>query len=693
MEVQLSCRNHRNTEDAVPGVRSAGAAMDVDRFDHLARLFALPESPTRRALSTTIAVALAGVLGTHPQERADARNRGKPRKRRKGREQQAVSEAKKRNKVTVCHQGQTITVPSKKKKVHLRHGDTPGPCPVPTTSPPTTRPPDDCIPACGDKTCGGNGCGGSCPPGCVGNDVCLDGQCVCQPQCSNRECGDDGCGATCGICNPGEACSANGRCNCVPDCDDRVCGGDGCGGSCPPGCASDEICDDGACVCRPDCAGRVCGDDGCGGACGACAANEECTASGHCRCVPDCVGKACGPNGCGGNCGNCLNNHDCLDGQCVCSVPTTLCGDICVYVQSDWANCGTCGNACEVANGSGYCNQGVCAVSDCYGPWRDCDGVFATGCETDTLTSAEHCGSCDDRCSGANATGICVDGACGLICDDGFAQCDINPQNGCETDIRTNMNHCGGCNQKCTIPNATAACVEGACQLDSCTQRHETRSAFSWGDCDGDPANGCEVDIMNSNAHCGACNHSCPDGQVCFDGVCELPCGAGGPCRVFRTFEGFNGNMGGLSGADELCQQQAAAWHFPGTYMAWLSNETESPATRFLLKSPGPYWTAGRLLIANSWADLTSNDLDHAIGSALYPFERCFPIEPAWSNTRADGTSRGAAGRHCQNWSSIGSSASDDGGTGQCGATTSVWTEGGSMTCLLHGRLICFQQS
>lgn len=670
--------------------------MDVDQFDHLARRLAMRTGASRRAVGSAIAGVLTGVLTAPASEVAGAKHRGKRRKRQRGKGSQPSAEGKKRKRVTVCHEGQTITVPSKKKKAHLRHGDTPGPCPVPTTSLPTTRPPDTCIPNCTGKTCGDDTCGGKCPPGCTGTDLCLNSQCVCQPDCGNRECGADGCGSTCGDCDPGDACSANGRCNCVPDCGDRVCGDDGCGGSCAPGCESDEMCDSGECVCRPDCSGRECGDNGCGGVCGACDANEECTAAGRCRCVPDCTGKDCGNDGCGGGCGYCQNNHDCLNGQCVCSVPAEPCGDICVNVQSDPANCGACGNACAVANGAGLCNQGVCRVWYCDGSWRDCDGLFATGCETDTRTSTEHCGACGNHCDGANATGSCVDGVCDLVCDDGFARCDSAPQNGCETNLRTSVNHCGGCNQQCTSTNAMPACVDGACQLGACLRRgdpYPAWSAFTWGDCDGNPANGCEVDIMNSEAHCGACNQPCPSGQVCFDGVCELPCGAGGPCRVFRTNDWYEGNMGGLAGADALCQQQAAEWHFSGTYMAWLSSDTESPDTRFLLKSTGPYWTAGRKLIANDWADLTSGELRNAVGLVVYPFDPFIPFNLAWTNTLADGTSRGAAGTNCQNWSSIGSAASDDGNTGLSHVTTALWTEGGRMTCSLSGYLYCFQQS
>jgi hypothetical protein len=45
---------------------------------------------------------------------------------------------KKKKKIQVCHSGQTILIPKKKKKKHLKHGDTLGACSTPTTTTPTT---------------------------------------------------------------------------------------------------------------------------------------------------------------------------------------------------------------------------------------------------------------------------------------------------------------------------------------------------------------------------------------------------------------------------------------------------------------------------------------------------------------------------------------------------------------------------
>jgi hypothetical protein len=40
------------------------------------------------------------------------------------------------------------------------------------------------------------------------------------------------------------------------------------------------------------------------------------------------------------------------------------------------------------------------------------------------------------------------------------------------------------------------------------------------GDCDGDPANGCETDLLTSDASCGTCGHACLPGVSCTNGRC-----------------------------------------------------------------------------------------------------------------------------------------------------------------------------
>lgn len=52
---------------------------------------------------------------------------------------------------------------------------------------------------------------------------------------------------------------------------------------------------------------------------------------------------------------------------------------------------------------------GPCQVSQCVGPWRDCDHDVVDGCEVDTSTDPMHCGACYVACDGGQA---CEDGVC-----------------------------------------------------------------------------------------------------------------------------------------------------------------------------------------------------------------------------------------------------------------------------------------
>lgn len=47
-------------------------------------------------------------------------------------------------------------------------------------------------------------------------------------------------------------------------------------------------------------------------------------------------------------------------------------------------------------------------------------------------------------------------------------------------------------------------------------------------DCDNDPANGCETALQVDASHCGACGAACESGQVCDGtGTCAVTCGPG----------------------------------------------------------------------------------------------------------------------------------------------------------------------
>ncbi|MEZ4410942.1 MAG: hypothetical protein R3A52_31360 [Polyangiales bacterium] len=195
-----------------------------------------------------------------------------------------------------------------------------------------------------------------------------------------------------------------------------------------------------------------------------------------------------------------------------------------VNLESSTALCGGCGRACAPANATARCAMNVCGVDACAPGFGDCDASAANGCETNVLSSAANCGGCGAACALPHATPACAEGRCAVgACEAGWGDCDANPANGCETNLSTSGGSCGFCGNVCSRPNATTQCVSGACAFTGC--------AAGYGNCDGTPANGCETDTRSSNAHCGACGVSCARANAttqCVGGACSLvACAAG----------------------------------------------------------------------------------------------------------------------------------------------------------------------
>lgn len=121
-----------------------------------------------------------------------------------------------------------------------------------------------------------------------------------------------------------------------------------------------------------------------------------------------------------------------------CATGESQCGTSCVDTTNDPANCGGCGTVCGANGATGVCLSGTCDF-ECFPGRADCDGIAATGCETDIFSSLNHCGGCGSLCSTPNASAICSAGTCSVgTCSPGMANCDGTAANGCETPLNTN---------------------------------------------------------------------------------------------------------------------------------------------------------------------------------------------------------------------------------------------------------------
>ncbi len=224
--------------------------------------------------------------------------------------------------------------------------------------------------------------------------------------------------------------------------------------------------------------------------------------------------------GCGAACAGATPVCDVALRRCSagCNASSVRCGPLCVDTATDTAHCGACGNRCAFANANALCSAGRCRIGVCQAGFANCDGDDSNGCEVNIGASLSHCGRCDQRCAPANATAVCSSGSCAYSrCELNFGDCDRTSANGCEVSLTSSAAHCGACGNTCRPFNATPACVGGSCDYTAC--------ALGFGDCDSIRANGCETNIQASLSHCGRCAAPCslPNATAeCASGACSI---------------------------------------------------------------------------------------------------------------------------------------------------------------------------
>lgn len=169
--------------------------------------------------------------------------------------------------------------------------------------------------------------------------------------------------------------------------------------------------------------------------------------------------------------------------------------------KTDVKNCGSCGGACSLPHATATCGNGLCAIAKCDEGWGDCNGIAKDGCEQDLLSNLSHCGACNAGCAPDNAVASCSAGKCTITsCAPGYQDCNKDVKDGCEIDTLTNVGNCGACSTACSAVHGTPSCSGGACNIVC---------ASGYGDCDGLVATGCETSTSSSITHCGKCNNAC----------------------------------------------------------------------------------------------------------------------------------------------------------------------------------------
>ena len=345
--------------------------------------------------------------------------------------------------------------------------------------------------------------------------------------------------------------------------------------------------------------------------------------------------------------------------------------------------------------------KGTCAAAKCgdgivYMGVEECDGE--EGCGENCEWMAE-CGNgaveVGEACDDGNDVDedACPSGAGGCKaeakCGDGYLWAEME---GCDDGNEEDGDQCPSGEGACV---AVAKCGDGFVEegVEGCDDKNDV-----------------DEDACPSGE--GACMAaaSCGDGFVeagvegCDDqngedlDECSNACAA--PRWVFVTSNtGFNGNLGGIAGADASCQALASAASLPGTYKAWLtgSDPNSAPAMRFGSEAFTGWYrlrTNPPTGVAEGWADLTeANQMPASyLQSPIVIDENGVDIGNAgvWSNTAPDG-SQDVPSEHCEDWGDIDNEKFGRIGRAKSTVVGGEWTAEDHRSCDGGARLYCFQ--
>jgi hypothetical protein len=169
------------------------------------------------------------------------------------------------------------------------------------------------------------------------------------------------------------------------------------------------------------------------------------------------------------------------------------------------------------------------------------------------------------------------------------------------------------------------------------------------------------------------------------------------PKIIFISSALYDGNLGGLGGADAKCQALATAASLPGMFKAWLSDSIVFAGQR-LAHSKAPYVLVDKTVVANDWFGLTSGTLLHAINltetggpppTGTYGCGNT--TQTVWSHTNTQGSA--ASGGTCSDWTSTSATTTH---AGSYLYKSWAWTDfcqlSGAGMCSKTAALYCIEQ-
>ena len=216
----------------------------------------------------------------------------------------------------------------------------------------------------------------------------------------------------------------------------------------------------------------------------------------------------------------------CSNGICSesCSGSTTLCKGSCIDKSATHvSSCNASSITCETN-------------------YEDVDGIVTNGCEVNLVTDNNHCGKKNNKCTNGRT---CSNGTCS--CPDNLTYCKTGNSTYACIDASSSNQYCG-CSQNSQGNNCTKSgqiCSSGGCATTcsgstslckgSCIDKSATHVTDCndtsitcetyYEDVDGIVTNGCEVNLVTDNNHCGKKNNKCTDGRSCINGNCSCSTG------------------------------------------------------------------------------------------------------------------------------------------------------------------------
>ena len=204
--------------------------------------------------------------------------------------------------------------------------------------------------------------------------------------------------------------------------------------------------------------------------------------------------------------GGCNSGGTTSDAGPMCSPGQAACALGCTNPQSDFDNCGSCGNACMPGQ---VCSMGMCALS-CAGGTTQC----GKSC-VETSADSMNCGACGKACTTGE---VCSSGMCTSVCASGQSLCTTMGGSYCANIVSDNQN-CGMCGNVCGTAQVCAGshCVAG-CGGSTTADGGDGGTTYAY--CAPDGGVPYCTDIASDNQNCGTCGNAC-NGGSCVGGSCS----------------------------------------------------------------------------------------------------------------------------------------------------------------------------